>query len=150
MKAEKVTISFSRGSSQPRDWTQVSRTADRHFTVWATISPWKGNQQNLKKKNLKRDLSVNPPSPIPPARATPLGGRKQSSPLSSPAHQFLSDLLRLGVWGKRKEILFFFWSTVYLHCCVSFRYTEKWFNYIIYIYTRADSVPLQVISWYWI
>ena len=29
-------ISFSRGSSQPRDWTQVSRTAGRRFTVWAT------------------------------------------------------------------------------------------------------------------
>ena len=29
-------ISFSRGSSQPRDRTQVSWIADRHFTVWAT------------------------------------------------------------------------------------------------------------------
>ena len=29
-------ISFSRGSSQPRDWTQVSRTVGRRFTVWAT------------------------------------------------------------------------------------------------------------------
>ena len=28
-----VTISFSRGSSQPRDQTQVSCTAGRHFTV---------------------------------------------------------------------------------------------------------------------
>ena len=33
---EWVVISFSRGSSQPRDWTQVSRTAGRRFTVWAT------------------------------------------------------------------------------------------------------------------
>ena len=31
-----VAISFSRGSSQPRDQTQVSRTAGRRFTVWAT------------------------------------------------------------------------------------------------------------------
>ena len=29
-------ISFSRGSSQTRAWTQVSRIIDRHFTVWAT------------------------------------------------------------------------------------------------------------------
>ena len=29
-------IPFSRGSSQPRDWTQVSRIADRFFTIWAT------------------------------------------------------------------------------------------------------------------
>ena len=33
---EWVAISFSRGSSQPRDWTQVSWTAGRLFTVWAT------------------------------------------------------------------------------------------------------------------
>ena len=34
---EWVTISFSRGSSQPRDWTLVSRVAGRCFTVWATV-----------------------------------------------------------------------------------------------------------------
>ena len=33
---EWVAISFSRGSSQPRDWTQVSHIAGRRFTVWAT------------------------------------------------------------------------------------------------------------------
>ena len=31
-----VAISFSRGSSWPRDWTQVSRIAGRCFTFWAT------------------------------------------------------------------------------------------------------------------
>ena len=33
---EWVAFSFSRGSSQPRDWTQVSCIASRRFTVWAT------------------------------------------------------------------------------------------------------------------
>ena len=33
---EWVAISFSRGSPQPRDRTQVSHTAGRHFTIWAT------------------------------------------------------------------------------------------------------------------
>ena len=33
---EWVAISFSRGSSQPRDWTQDSRIVGRHFTTWAT------------------------------------------------------------------------------------------------------------------
>ena len=33
---EWIAISFSRGSSQPRAWTQVSRIVDRYFTVWAT------------------------------------------------------------------------------------------------------------------
>ena len=33
---EWVAISFSRGSSQPRDRTQVSCLVGRHFTIWAT------------------------------------------------------------------------------------------------------------------
>ena len=31
-----VALPFSRGSSQPRDWTQVSHIAGRFFTSWAT------------------------------------------------------------------------------------------------------------------
>ena len=31
-----VAFSFSRGSSQPRDWTQVSHIAGIFFTSWAT------------------------------------------------------------------------------------------------------------------
>ena len=33
---EWVAISFSRGSSRPRDWIQVSSIAGRCFTIWAT------------------------------------------------------------------------------------------------------------------
>ena len=33
---EWVAISFSRRSSQPRDWTWVSHIAGRCFTIWAT------------------------------------------------------------------------------------------------------------------
>ena len=33
---EQVAISFSRGSSRPRDLTQVSRIAGRRFNLWAT------------------------------------------------------------------------------------------------------------------
>ena len=33
---EWVTISFSRGSSRPRDGTQVSRIGGRRFNLWAT------------------------------------------------------------------------------------------------------------------
>ena len=33
---EWVAISFSRGSSWPRDWTQVSCIAGRRFNLWAT------------------------------------------------------------------------------------------------------------------
>ena len=33
---EWVAISFSRGSSQARDRTQITHIAGRHFTIWAT------------------------------------------------------------------------------------------------------------------
>ena len=33
---EWIAISFSRGSSQPRDWTRVSRIPGRRFNLWAT------------------------------------------------------------------------------------------------------------------
>ena len=42
---EWVAISFSRGSSLPRDWTWVSHIAGRGFTLWATVSTkrmWNG------------------------------------------------------------------------------------------------------------
>ena len=35
-RLEWVVISFSTGSSQPRDWTWVSHIAGRFFTIWAT------------------------------------------------------------------------------------------------------------------
>ena len=35
MVLEWFAISFSRGSSQPRDQTQASRIVGRHFTIWA-------------------------------------------------------------------------------------------------------------------
>ena len=35
-KMEWVAFPFPRGSSQPRDWTQVFHNAGRFFTSWAT------------------------------------------------------------------------------------------------------------------
>ena len=37
---EWIAISFSRGSSRPRDRAQVSLIVDRRFTVWATGKSW--------------------------------------------------------------------------------------------------------------
>jgi len=39
---DRVAISFSRGSSWPRDGTWVSRIADRHFTICSLVS-WDDN-----------------------------------------------------------------------------------------------------------
>ena len=43
-----VAISSSRGSSPPRDWTQVSRIVGRCFTLWAT------REAKVKVKSLSR------------------------------------------------------------------------------------------------
>ena len=46
---EYIAIPFSRGSSQPRDWTQVSPIAGRFFTIWATRKAFpEGNKQHMK------------------------------------------------------------------------------------------------------
>ena len=37
---EWVAFPFSRGSSQPRDWTQVSHIVGGFFTSWATGKPF--------------------------------------------------------------------------------------------------------------
>ena len=66
---ELIAISFSRGSSQPRDQTQVSLIIDRRFTVWTTsfslilvptcwmglAFPWGCITSWYGLKNLKRD-----------------------------------------------------------------------------------------------
>ena len=39
--SEWVAFPFFTGSSQPRGWTQVSHTAGRFFTSWATREPYR-------------------------------------------------------------------------------------------------------------
>ena len=46
-----VAISFSRGSSQPRDWTWVSCIAGRCFILWATREALLGKYQNHRSQN---------------------------------------------------------------------------------------------------
>ena len=43
---EWVAIAFSRGSSWPRDWTQVSRIPGRHSNLWATREDLKDSAYN--------------------------------------------------------------------------------------------------------
>ena len=54
---EWVAISFSRGSSRPRDRTQVSCIGGRCFTIWAILPwkiPWTGEPGRLKFLGLQR------------------------------------------------------------------------------------------------
>ena len=60
---EFVAVPFSRGSSSPRDWTQISPIADRSFTVWTTRKPKSAILQykiKIKKKYIKSIGLRNP------------------------------------------------------------------------------------------
>ena len=52
---EWVAISFSRGSSQSRNWTQISCIAGRFFTIWATREAH-GGQRNWKSSSISPRL----------------------------------------------------------------------------------------------
>ena len=68
---EWVAISFSRGSSRPRDQTQVSWIAGKYFTVWAT------------RKALAASKLTLPP---------PLGSNQASTDPMMPTYTGVSDL----------------------------------------------------------
>ena len=64
---EWVIISFSRRSSWPRDWTRVSHTAGRRFTVWATReAQCCGSPCNLipSPQMFSKSLSIIPVNPM--------------------------------------------------------------------------------------
>ena len=50
---EWAAVSFSRGSSQPRDQTRVSHIAGRFFTSWATREAHSLNKDILKCADIK-------------------------------------------------------------------------------------------------
>ena len=60
-------ISFSKESSQPRDWTRVSCSAGRFFTIWATRKPpWGRPSRHIKKTPV--DIPADSPSWLPIGR----------------------------------------------------------------------------------
>ena len=86
---EWVTISFSTGSSQPRDWTCVSCIAGQLFTIWATrevtviknlpamqeTQAWLlGQEDPLEKERTTRSsVACETPCPEEPARLQSMG-----------------------------------------------------------------------------
>ena len=49
-RLEWVAISFSKGSSRPRDWTRASHTTDWFFTVWTKMVMFKKTKKQNKTK----------------------------------------------------------------------------------------------------
>ena len=79
---EWVAFPFSRGSSWPRGWTQVSRIVSRLFTVWATreaptpaecpiIQAWHHLRGDIASDPLSQGLSPTRPSPPPTSDINP-------------------------------------------------------------------------------
>jgi len=56
---EWVAFPFSRGSSQPRDWTQVSCNADGFFTSWATREAHCGSVTMYPTKDTMREKEIS-------------------------------------------------------------------------------------------
>ena len=80
-------MSFSRGSSRPRDRTQVSCIAGRFFTVWATREAWeKRKPMQIDKKEDRRQERAQEASPPRQEQTILLSGR------------LLSFLPRRGLW----------------------------------------------------
>ena len=55
---EWVAFPFSRGSPQPRDWTQVSHIAGGFFAIWATREAWCWEMLKAKREGAAEDETV--------------------------------------------------------------------------------------------
>ena len=74
---EWVAISFSRGSSQPRDWIRISHIVGRRFTVWATREA----PEMWQKKKVPSDGSEVKVTQLYPTLCDPM-----DNPCNSPGH----------------------------------------------------------------
>ena len=95
---EGVAIPFCRGSSWPRDQTQISCIAGRFFTIWATREAHKGSLilwglHHRACGILVPQLGIKPASLTSPALAsgffTPAADKPLQSPLAPPEFVFL-------------------------------------------------------------
>ena len=80
---EWVANSFSRGSSWPRDWTQVSGIAGRPFTVWATREAHQIHMAHQSPHLRETFLQVPLCTSLHPRYG---GKRKHTTSMSSPLH----------------------------------------------------------------
>ena len=83
----------SRGSSQPKDWTQVSRIAGGFFTLWATREAWYLERYIL-------DLHVRKDGLL-----LPFFSIISSMILDNWATYFKSQRVNLSVWKMKKKIV---------------------------------------------
>ena len=86
---EWVAFPFSRGSSQPRDWTQVSRIAGRFSTSWAAREA----QDYWSEEPILPDPGIDPGSPALQANSLPTEppGKSKNAGVVSTSWQILLE-----------------------------------------------------------
>ena len=115
---EWVTIPFSRGPSQPRDWAWLSCIAGRFFTIWA-------NREAL-----------TPFRPLPPSF------REEKSSLPSlPLHPCSPSQFYVTFEHAGNFTFFFFWTACLLHWEVSSQGQRFSFNLFVTISSLQGTVP---------
>ena len=141
---EWVAISFSRGSSRPRDWTQVSRIAGRRFNLWATrvvqllscvqifVTPWTTAHQaflsfTISRSLLKlRSIELVIPSPSHPLLA------------SFPPFNFMAEVTIHSDFGA--------WENKVCHCFHCFHQHAPCPEYQVFLYDDC----VYVLSCVWL
>ena len=132
---EWIAISFSKGSSQPRDRTRVSHIVDRRFTVWATRQISYGGLVNKPCLTLAIPWTVacQAPQSIEFSRQEYLSGLPFPFPGDLPDSGTEPRSLTLQAVSCTVGGFFIDWVTS----------TAKWFSYTCtYIHSFSDSFPM--------
>ena len=101
---EGVAISFFRGSSRPRDWTQVSCIPGRFFNIWATREAWdydtvnrlNPNQLHNTTEKAFPDKEAQPTSQLPRRGCNPTPSGPYSAWIYPPEN--FTDYILQGSW----------------------------------------------------
>ena len=134
---EWVAISFSRGSSRPRDRTWVSHIASRCFTIWAT------------KETGKEWVNLIQLPITSTATLYPGGSAGKESICNSGDLCSLPDLLgrvEMISWWRERLLSFtpVFWPGVFHGLCIVHGFTKSWehlnnFHFTLYVLLWAKS-----------
>ena len=95
---EWIAVSFSRGSSQPRDWTPVSCIAGRFLTVWGSREAL---IDRIKERDLRAYFVLSSPFNIKKIRVQRRPVTCQSGPASKWPCRWRAGAQLAWLWGQR-------------------------------------------------